>query len=79
MVVAAKVKQETDLNTLVKLYLLRCDVEGQVSLYGGGIWRDPMLVSADRRRGAHPSPCAGNHAGSHLRLPGSCCGDGRKP
>ena len=29
MVVAAKVKQEADLNTLVKLYLLRCDVEGK--------------------------------------------------
>jgi site-specific recombinase XerD len=29
MVVAAKVKQETDLNTLVRLYLLRCDVEGK--------------------------------------------------
>lgn len=29
MVVAAKVKQETDLNTLVKLYLVRCDVEGK--------------------------------------------------
>jgi integrase/recombinase XerC len=29
MVVATKVKQETDLSTLVKLYLLRCDVEGK--------------------------------------------------